>query len=63
MSEFMGIIKGSYEAKAASLPGSATLHSMMTPHGPDSKCFEMASKAKLEPEFIGSGSQVKKFDG
>lgn len=30
----MGLIKGQYEAKKEGfLPGGATLHSMMTPHG------------------------------
>ncbi|EPS72524.1 hypothetical protein M569_02231, partial [Genlisea aurea] len=41
MSEFMGLIKGEYEAKADGfLPGGASLHSCMTPHGPDTKTFE-----------------------
>ncbi|KAJ1718524.1 hypothetical protein LPJ53_006475, partial [Coemansia erecta] len=36
MSEFMGLIHGSYEAKRGKfLPGGASLHSTMTPHGPD----------------------------
>jgi homogentisate 1,2-dioxygenase len=44
MSEFMGNIKGAYDAKPTGfLPGGATLHSMMTPHGPDSGAFEGAS--------------------
>ena len=34
-------------------PGGATLHSMMTPHGPDAECFEKASNAKQNPEYIG----------
>ncbi len=35
MSEFMGLILGRYEAKEEGFaPGGATLHSMMTPHGP-----------------------------
>ena len=58
MSEFMGIIKGNYEAKKGSLPGGGTLHSMMTPHGPDAACFEMASAEKLVPKFLASGTQV-----
>nr|CAB3252694.1 homogentisate 1,2-dioxygenase-like [Phallusia mammillata] len=62
MSEFMGVIKGSYEAKVGSKPGSATLHSMMTPHGPDAACFNAASKADLVPEFIGKGSQAFMFE-
>nr|XP_018666819.1 homogentisate 1,2-dioxygenase-like [Ciona intestinalis]XP_026689574.1 homogentisate 1,2-dioxygenase-like [Ciona intestinalis]XP_026689575.1 homogentisate 1,2-dioxygenase-like [Ciona intestinalis] len=62
MSEFMGIIKGSYEAKSGSLPGSATLHSVMTPHGPDAVVFEKASNAELKAEFIGKGAQAFMFE-
>ncbi|XP_073039726.1 homogentisate 1,2-dioxygenase [Primulina eburnea] len=41
MSEFMGLILGGYEAKSDGfLPGGASLHSSMTPHGPDTKTFE-----------------------
>lgn len=59
MSEFMGLILGKYEAKEDGfMPGGATLHSMMTPHGPDYTCFETASKAKLGPERVAEGTQV-----
>ncbi|XP_075671122.1 homogentisate 1,2-dioxygenase [Castanea sativa] len=41
MSEFMGLIHGGYEAKADGfLPGGASLHNCMTPHGPDTKTYE-----------------------
>ena len=30
-------------------PGGATLHSCMTPHGPDADCFEKAIKDELKP--------------
>ncbi|KAK1597826.1 hypothetical protein QYE76_017502 [Lolium multiflorum] len=41
MSEFMGLIYGIYEAKADGfLPGGASLHNCMTPHGPDTKTYE-----------------------
>ncbi|KAL6535956.1 hypothetical protein OROHE_012800 [Orobanche hederae] len=44
MSEFMGLIHGGYEAKADGfLPGGASLHSCMTPHGPDTKTYEQLS--------------------
>ena len=60
MSEFMGLIYGNYEAKEAGLsPGGATLHSMMTPHGPDAQCFDKASTAQLKPEKIAVGTQVR----
>ncbi|CRK94775.1 CLUMA_CG008269, isoform A [Clunio marinus] len=63
MSEFMGLIFGKYEAKEGGFaPGGATLHSIMTPHGPDSECFEKASSAKLEPQRIADGTQAFMFE-
>lgn len=59
MSEFMGLIKGSYEAKEEGFrPGGATLHQIMTPHGPDAHCFEGASNAKLGPSRVADGTMV-----
>ena len=50
MSEFMGLVYGKYQAKAEGfVPGGASLHSMMTPHGPDLDAFEKASSAELVP--------------
>jgi len=40
------------------LPGGGSLHSMMTPHGPDNNCFESASNAKLVPERVAEGTMV-----
>ncbi len=61
MSEFMGLIKGSYEAKEGGfLPGGASLHSMMTPHGPDYDCFNSATNAELKPVKIAVGTMVYK---
>ena len=58
MSEFMGLISGTYDAKTGGfLPGGASLHSIMTPHGPDSTAFEDASQADLKP-VKREGSQV-----
>ncbi|XP_063150674.1 homogentisate 1,2-dioxygenase isoform X2 [Candoia aspera] len=63
MSEFMGLIKGTYEAKELGfLPGGATLHSMMIPHGPDAECFEKASTSKQEPERIAEGTMAFMFE-
>lgn len=63
MSEFMGLIFGKYEAKEGGfMPGGATLHSMMTPHGPDQECFEQASTAKLEPQRVADGTQAFMFE-
>lgn len=61
MSEFMGLIKGHYEAKEEGFqPGGASLHSIMTPHGPDTECFEKNSTAELKPERVAEGTMVTK---
>lgn len=63
MSEFMGLIFGRYEAKEEGLlPGGATLHSIMTPHGPDRKCFDGASTAELKAQRIADGTQSFMFE-
>uniref|UniRef100_A0A4X2JW72 Homogentisate 1,2-dioxygenase n=1 Tax=Vombatus ursinus TaxID=29139 RepID=A0A4X2JW72_VOMUR len=63
MSEFMGLIKGHYEAKQEGFQsGGGSLHSAMTPHGPDGDCFGKASKAKLEPERIADGTMAFMFE-
>ncbi|XP_073944957.1 homogentisate 1,2-dioxygenase [Choristoneura fumiferana] len=63
MSEFMGLILGAYEAKEGGFrPGGASLHSMMTPHGPDAQCFNAASKAELKPQKIALGTQAFMFE-
>ena len=49
MSEFMGMVSGTYDAKKDNKPGGATLHSMMTPHGPDAATFNKASTVELKP--------------
>eukprot|EP00111_Clytia_hemisphaerica_P024242 TCONS_00071463-protein len=61
MSEYMGIIKGGYEAKAVT-PGCSTLHSMMIPHGPASNVFEAASNATLKPERVAEGTMSFMFE-
>ena len=51
MSEFMGLIHGAYDAKDGGfVPGGASLHNCMSPHGPDAAVFESASEAQLLPE-------------
>ena len=53
MNEFMGLIHGVYDAKAAGfLPGGASLHSCMSAHGPDAATFEKASQGELKPHKI-----------
>src|SRR5580658_10317921 len=53
-SEFMGLIHGLYDAKAAGFqPGGASLHNCMSGHGPDAMTFERASHADTRrPEKV-----------
>ncbi len=47
-SEFMGLIHGSYDAKAEGfVPGGSSLHNCMSGHGPDLGTFEKASSADV----------------
>jgi homogentisate 1,2-dioxygenase len=53
MSEFMGLVRGTYDAKAEGfLPGGASLHNTFTSHGPDADTFARASSAKLRPQKL-----------
>ena len=53
MSEFMGLIHGVYEAKPEGfLPGGASLHNFMLPHGPTAEVHSQASRAELEPIYM-----------
>ena len=50
MSEFMGLIYGVYDAKEEGfVPGGASLHNCMSPHGPEEAVFEKASNCELPP--------------
>ncbi|MDX3236767.1 homogentisate 1,2-dioxygenase [Streptomyces sp. ME03-5709C] len=56
MSEFMGLIEGAYDAKAEGfVPGGASLHNMMSAHGPDRTTFDRASAAELVPQKVDDG--------
>jgi len=62
MNEFMGLIRGVYDAKAEGfLPGGASLHNCMSGHGPDAETFERASKAELKPVKL-SGTLAFMFE-
>jgi homogentisate 1,2-dioxygenase len=51
MSEFMGLIEGTYDAKEEGfVPGGSSLHNCMSPHGPEAAAFEKASHAELKPD-------------
>ncbi len=53
MSEFMGLVKGEYDAKQGGfIPGGASLHNAMSGHGPDRASYEKAVAAKLEPQRL-----------
>ncbi|WP_438827164.1 homogentisate 1,2-dioxygenase [Sphingomonas bacterium] len=53
MSEFMGLIEGSYDAKEGGFsPGGASLHNQMNGHGPDQASYEKAVAADLKPHRI-----------
>jgi homogentisate 1,2-dioxygenase len=50
MSEFMGLIRGKYDAKEEGfVPGGISLHNMMLPHGPDADGYEKATRVELKP--------------
>jgi homogentisate 1,2-dioxygenase len=51
MSEYMGLIRGVYDAKAEGfVPGGGSLHNAMSGHGPDAATFERASTVELAPQ-------------
>ncbi len=53
MSEFMGLVKGAYDAKQGGfVPGGASLHNVMTAHGPDRASHAAASAATLDPKYL-----------
>jgi len=53
MSEFMGLVTGTYDAKAGGFaPGGASLHNCMNGHGPDVESYKKAISAVLEPHRI-----------
>ena len=53
MSEFMGLVHGTYDAKAEGFaPGGASLHNCMAGHGPDAATFERAVSAPLAPQKL-----------
>ncbi|RYD82426.1 MAG: homogentisate 1,2-dioxygenase, partial [Sphingomonadales bacterium] len=53
MSEYMGLIEGSYDAKAGGFaPGGGSLHNQMAGHGPDKASYDAAIAADLKPQKI-----------
>lgn len=64
MTEFMGLIKGQYQAKSKKFaPGGGSLHQSMMPHGPDEECFEMATKQDTSlPKRVADGTMAFMFE-
>ncbi len=53
MSEFMGLIRGKYDAKEQGfVPGGVSLHNMMLAHGPDADGYRKATTAELKPQKL-----------
>ena len=62
MSEFMGLVRGEYDAKKGGfVPGAASLHNAMSAHGPDRASYESAVGATLEPQYL-SGTLAFMFE-
>lgn len=52
MSEFMGLIYGQYDAKESDfIPGGASLHNCMVPHGPDAMGYRKGIENPLTPHY------------
>lgn len=64
MSEFMGLISGDYDAKIGGgfRPAGASLHNVMSAHGPDAETHRAASQAELAPKKVGEGSLAFMFE-
>lgn len=53
MSEFMGLIQGTYDAKAHGfVAGGYSLHNCMSAHGPDAETFKAASDGSDAPTYL-----------
>jgi len=53
MSEFMGLVRGAYDAKAEGfLPGGGSLHNTFASHGPDADTYQRASTQVLTPQKL-----------
>src|ERR1700745_524705 len=53
MSEFMGLVRGTYDAKAEGFePGGGSLHNTFASHGPDAETYARASTQELTPQKL-----------
>jgi homogentisate 1,2-dioxygenase len=62
MGEFMGLIQGGYDAKEGFVAGGASLHSCMTPHGPDSVSYDKAVADPCEAPVKFTGGLAFMFE-
>lgn len=64
MTEFMGLIKGQYQAKSGKFaPGGGSLHQSMMPHGPDKECFDIAtSQDTSQPKRVADNTMAFMFE-
>ena len=66
MSEFMGLVGGSYDAKAGGedgfAPGGASLHVASTPHGPDAQAYAGALAADTTKPVKFAGGLAFMFE-
>lgn len=63
MTEFMGNIAGTYDAKEKGfVPGASSLHSAMSGHGPETEVFNKTSAMELKPMKVGEGSMAFMFE-
>lgn len=59
----MGNICGQYDAKGQGFaPGCSSLHSTMTPHGPDADSYEKFVTSEQKPYKIGEGNLSFMFE-
>ena len=60
----MGLISGDYDAKTGGgfRPAGASLHNVMSAHGPDADAHRGASEADLKPTKVGAGSMAFMFE-
>ncbi|MBY0385957.1 homogentisate 1,2-dioxygenase, partial [bacterium] len=55
MNEYMGLLTGSYDAKQGGfVPGGASLHNCMVPHGPDAETFYKELERPEKPQKVDS---------
>ncbi len=55
MSEYMGLIHGTYDAKEAGfIAGGGSLHNCMSAHGPDLQAYNKAVASTLQPEYYAN---------